>query len=152
MNIFTGSYSNCKSGNLVSISGDKGKSANFNGNAYTKLAPKRDFFVAWKYNTTLSEDENNKYYMKEFYKQVLSQLNPIDTLKELSSFGNNVIILCYEQNDEFCHRHLIATWLERILGMEIPEVSISDDGVVTKLPRNPLYVEQFNKIIDEFTI
>ena len=151
MKLSTGSYSNCKSGNLVSISGDKGKSANFNGNAYTKLAPKRDFFVAWKYNTTLSEDENNKYYMREFYKQVLADLNPIELLKELRYFGDDVVILCYEQNDEFCHRHLIAAWLERILGMEIPEVSTSEDGIVTKLNRNPLYTEQFNKIIDEFT-
>lgn len=39
MNIFTGSYESCKPGNLVSISGDKGASANFVGPSYLKLAP-----------------------------------------------------------------------------------------------------------------
>lgn len=37
MRIFTGNYENCKVGNLVSISGDKGKSVGFNGNSYTIL-------------------------------------------------------------------------------------------------------------------
>ena len=39
MRIFTGSYNNCKLGDLVSISGDKGRSVGFEGNSYTKLAP-----------------------------------------------------------------------------------------------------------------
>lgn len=43
--IFTGCYDNCKNGNLVSISGDKGRSVGFNGNSYTKLAPKKVFGV-----------------------------------------------------------------------------------------------------------
>ena len=47
MRIFTGNYRNCKIGDLVSISGDKGKSVNFVGNTYTKLAPKKEFWKIW---------------------------------------------------------------------------------------------------------
>ena len=42
--IFTGNYTDCKVGNLISISGDKGKSIGFEGKSLTKLAPKRAFW------------------------------------------------------------------------------------------------------------
>ncbi len=41
--IYTGSYSKCKSGNLISISGDHGKKANFNGKFIREFAPKLSF-------------------------------------------------------------------------------------------------------------
>jgi len=72
--IFTGSYENCKVGNLVSISGDKGKKVGFTGNSFMKLAPKREFWEIWHNNIgKISEEENNKYYMEQYYKQVLSR-------------------------------------------------------------------------------
>lgn len=147
MNIFTGSYETCKSGNLVSISGDKGVSANFTGPAYPKLAPKRDFFNVWKNNTALPEDENNAYYMNEFYKRVLSELAPEQVLEELSAFGDDVVILCYEGNNDFCHRHLVAAWLEHNLEITVPEIIINETGIITKLERNPKYIKQFYEVI-----
>lgn len=50
MRVFTGSYENCKIGDLVSISGDKGRGVNFVGNAYTKLAPKKEVWKIWHDN------------------------------------------------------------------------------------------------------
>ena len=44
MNIYTGCYDKCKTGNLISISFDKGKDAGFNGKTMTELAPFREFF------------------------------------------------------------------------------------------------------------
>lgn len=38
--IYTGSYKNCLKGHLVSISGDRGKSVNFQGACFSALAPK----------------------------------------------------------------------------------------------------------------
>ena len=43
--IYTGNYETCKAGNLISISGDRGRSVGFSGKAISKLAPKRKF---WK--------------------------------------------------------------------------------------------------------
>ena len=50
--IYTGSYENYKyvPERFVSISGDKGKSANFNGKTYSKLAPKLSFWKIWHEN------------------------------------------------------------------------------------------------------
>lgn len=33
-----------------------------------------------------------------------------------------VILLCWEKPEEFCHRRLVAAWLESHLGVIIPEV------------------------------
>ena len=110
--IFTGCYDNCKNGNLVSISGDKGRSVGFYGESYTKLAPKKSFWNIWHNNIgKIDEDENNRYYMCEFYKQVLSKLKASEVLNELQAFGENIILLCFEKEDVFCHRHLVCEWL-----------------------------------------
>lgn len=149
MRIFTGNYENCRMGDLVSISGDKGKSVGFTGNSYTKLAPKKEFWKIWHDNIgKISEEENNKFYMKEFYKNVLANLNPEDVVKDLGNFGNNVVLLCYEDNQDFCHRQLVATWLERKLQVDIPEISIGADGNIEILERNSKYVNDFSKIMD----
>ena len=37
--IFTGNYEECKIGNLISISGDRGKSVGFTGKSIPQLAP-----------------------------------------------------------------------------------------------------------------
>lgn len=149
MRIFTGSYENCKVGDLVSISGDKGKSVGFIGNSYTKLAPKKDFWSVWHNNIgQISESENTKYYMEQYYKTVLSKLDAKEVFDDLKSFGNNVILLCYENNEEFCHRHLVATWLEKELNINIPEISIDEKLNIKKLDKNEKYIEQFKNIVD----
>lgn len=45
--IFTGNYEECKIGNLISISGDRGKSVGFTGKSIPQLAPKRKFWEIW---------------------------------------------------------------------------------------------------------
>lgn len=87
--------------------------------------------------------------MEEYYKQVLSKLDANTVYVELNEFGKNVVLLCFEPNNEFCHRQLVATWLERELGITVPEISIDKEANVQVLGRNPMYVEQFNKVIDE---
>jgi len=34
--------------------------------------------------------------------------------------GENAVLLCWEK-DGFCHRHLVADWLQEKLGIEIKE-------------------------------
>lgn len=147
--VFTGCYDKCKSGNLVSISANKGRSVGFVGNSYTKLAPKKDFWNIWHDNIgKIDEDENNTYYMHEYYNQVLANLDANEILKELQQFGEDVVLLCFENENEFCHRHLVATWLERILKIEVSEVSITTEGKLKFLERNKKYIKQFNKVLD----
>lgn len=121
--ISTCSYSNYESDafKVFSISGDKGASVGFNGNYYKSLAPKKDFWTVWHNNIgVISEAENLKYYVTEYYKQCLSVLNPEEVYREL----DNSILLCYEPSLVFCHRDIVAAWFKLFLGIEIPEVKV----------------------------
>ena len=123
--IYTSNYKDWNSDIYLtySISGNRGKSANYQGKYYSKLAPKLSFWKVWHDNIgKVSEEENNKYYVEEYYKQVLSKLDPLDVYREL----NHSILLCYESNTEFCHRHIVATWFEILLGQEVKEVKLKD--------------------------
>lgn len=77
------------------------------GLEYKKLAPKYKFFMEWK------KTKDNDFYVKHFNTEVLDYLNADEIVKELEqmSDGKDVVLLCYEKPDEFCHRHLVAEWL-----------------------------------------
>lgn len=95
----------------------------YKGLQYKKLAPKYDFFMEWKKN------HNNDYYIKCFNEQVLDKLNVDDVVKELDSLLIDVTatlnykvdsmlvpriaLVCYEKPSDFCHRHLVADWLNK---------------------------------------
>lgn len=85
----------------------------------------------------ISEEENNRYYVQEYWNQVLSKLNPEKVYDEL----DNSILLCYEDNTKFCHRHIVAAWFEILLGVKVPEVKAKDYqiGDVEK----PEYIKQY---------
>ena len=95
----------------------------YKGLQYKKLAPKYDFFMEWKKN------HDNDYYIKCFKEQVLDKLNVDDVVKELDSLLIDVTttlnykvdsmlvpriaLVCYEKPSDFCHRHLVADWLNK---------------------------------------
>lgn len=82
----------------------------YTGLQYKKLAPKRDFFMKWK------ENHDNDYYIKCFNEQVLDKLNTAEVILDLSSMllslgKTDICLICYEKPGDFCHRHLVADWL-----------------------------------------
>jgi hypothetical protein len=82
-----------------------------------KLAPKWEFFSAYRAGE-IDEDE----YTKEFYEQVLKPLSARDMYEFLTkTYGDDVILLCYEKPGEFCHRRIVAGWFEEALGVDVPE-------------------------------
>lgn len=122
--IFTGNYQDCKHGNLISISGDRGKKVGFAGKALPQLAPKKAFWEIYHNNIgKISEEENIRYYIEEYYRQVLSKVN----IEELLQDEKNPILLCYEKSNEFCHRHILAEYINLIYGVSVPDVSINDN-------------------------
>lgn len=124
--IYTGNYSNCNGDMCVSISGDKGKDAGYTGRCCLKLAPVRAFWKKWKANIgKIPEIDNTKYYIHEYYTQVLKPLHPKEIAKKL----DNSILLCYEKDNEFCHRHLVAFWLEETLGIKVNEVKVVNGNI-----------------------
>ena len=143
----TGNYYDVKSGNTVSITGDGGNAWGYYGPAYKKLAPKLVTYTPYaeKLNelNKLKEDLNKyKQYRKEiedeyiesYYDIRLKNLNVNELLEILNKkFGNNIILLCHEPVDEFCHRRLVADYIELKTGMYIPEVKVDENGNIKKL-------------------
>lgn len=86
----------------------------YKGLQYKKLAPKYGFFVEWKKN------HDNDYYIKHFQSEVLDGLNATEVILDFSKMDygfnvgeNDIALICYEKPLDFCHRHLVAEWLNQ---------------------------------------
>lgn len=108
--IYTSYFANIKNlpNNFIPIAICGKAPDNWDGLCYKRLAPKWEFFKVWK------DNHDNNYYISNFYSQVLSKLNPQSVVRELFNMcpkGTFPVLICYEKPDDFCHRHLVADWL-----------------------------------------
>ena len=78
----------------------------YDGIEFKTLAPKREWWQEW-HDKHLSND----WYRSKYKETVLDKLNPRVIANRLQQFGENVVLLCYEHPNEFCHRQLVADWL-----------------------------------------
>ena len=134
--IFTGNYEECKAGNLISISGDSGRKVGFVGKALPALAPKKVFWQIFDSNVgKIPEKENIKYYIKEYYKQVLSKVD----IEALLENEQDPILLCYEKGQDFCHRHILAEYIEMKYGVKVSDIKI-DENLNIEENERPEYI------------
>lgn len=91
----------------IAICGDVPKF--YTGLTYKKLAPKYSFWSVWE------KTKDNDYYIENFNKLVLDNLNQEDVVSDLLSLSptEDIALVCYEKPKDFCHRHLVADWLCR---------------------------------------
>jgi hypothetical protein len=82
----------------------------FRGRRYPALAPRLDMLPM-----------EEKEYWRE-YQAILDKLDPRQVYDDL---GEDAILLCWEAPGVFCHRRLVAEWLEEHLGIEVPELSLN---------------------------
>ena len=158
----TGSYDTVKFGNTVSITGDGGNAWNYFGPAYKKLAPRLMTYLLYadalkdleKIKDSIPLEEYTKKkrkieftYIKSYYETRLRNLEMEDFLKTLEAkFGTNIIFLCHEPVNEFCHRRVLADYIELQTGVYIPEVKImSNDEFTLKQPLN--YKQELKRIM-----
>lgn len=87
----------------------------YNGPVYEDLAPTPKLLMAYK-NGQIDQDEYT-----HIYNRYLKKLNCQEIYDEIMRYGTNVSILCYEKPGDFCHRHLVAEWIENELGIAVPE-------------------------------
>ena len=141
--ISTGNYTNFMDDpRAVSISGDRGKSVGFKGDYYKELAPKYSWWQEWEeLRDKVSFYESTIFYINKYYETVLSKLDP----KEVYDALDGRILLCFEDSDGFCHRHIVAEWLELCLGVKVHEVIKIGDKVVS-VPR-PNYVKELLPLV-----
>jgi hypothetical protein len=79
----------------------------YKGRTYPALAPRREM---------LKMDEAT--YRVE-YQKILDALDPRKVFEDL---GPDAILLCWEAPGKFCHRRLVAGWLESHLEKLVPEL------------------------------
>lgn len=85
----------------------------YKGLQYKKLAPRYGFFMEWKKNC------DNEYYIEHFQAEVLDKLivcevlGDLFALKSLDDKSREIALICYEKPSDFCHRHLVAKWLNQ---------------------------------------
>lgn len=144
--IFTGNYYECKIGNLISISGDRGRKIGFVGKAIPQLAPKRSFWNVWHSNIgKIPSDANARYYVQEYYRQVLSKVN----IEELLRGEKDPILLCYEKGQDFCHRHILAEYIEMLYGIKVRDIKI-DEHLNIEENKRPEYIRNMlEEVIDK---
>ncbi|MBW1953536.1 MAG: hypothetical protein JRI66_10705 [Deltaproteobacteria bacterium] len=82
----------------------------FKGRHYRPLNPPPDM---------LHCDVSDEEWARKYRERVLERLNPQQVYEEL---GPDAILLCWEPPGVFCHRRLVAEWLEENLGIEVPEL------------------------------
>ena len=109
--------------NLVFVS-IAGKTPNWFDNSlleifkYPKLAPNYEWWNTWKdkFGVDLESDESISWYTKKYYENVLNKLNPIFVKQELLELSDrkDVVLLCYETPEKFCHRKLVKEWFNSV--------------------------------------
>ncbi|MEG2232953.1 MAG: hypothetical protein RRY16_03220 [Bacilli bacterium] len=146
----TGSYDKIKTGNTVSITGDGGNAWGYFGPSYKKLAPKLVTYTPYsekliRLNELKSDllhlkeylEYRNKIedeYIKSYYEIRLMNLDINELLEVLEEkFGNEIIFLCHEPIDEFCHRRLVADDIEIKTGIHIPEIITDENYNITEV-------------------
>jgi hypothetical protein len=64
----------------------------------------------------------------QLYREILDRLDPTEIFDRLIAFGDSPVLLCWESASDcesgktFCHRHLVAQWLEDSLDIKVEEI------------------------------
>ena len=115
------------------------------GNKYWYGERYPDLFPTWDMIKMTDEEE----YEEAYRRQVLDKLDPVKVYEDLE----DAVILCHESIDKiesgetFCHRHIIARWLEeelwlRGIDVEIPELK-DDKKDLKKIINNSKQLKLF---------
>lgn len=101
----------------------------FKGPNLRAIAPSPDILEKCK--------SSHAEYEKRYRTEVLSLFKDANILLERISFisgGKDAVLCCYEKPSDFCHRHILAKWLEEQTGIKVEEFEKTEE---TKI--NPLF-------------
>ena len=106
----------CPDACLISIAGKTPEQ--FNYYKFKPLMPLYSWWKEWheKFAGDLESNESKKWYIKQYKETVLSKLDPLTTARQIKDIAqwHPVFILCYETPEKFCHRHIVAEWLNDV--------------------------------------
>lgn len=101
----------------------------FKGPNFRAIAPSPDILEKCK--------SSHAEYEKRYRTEVLSLFKDANILLERISFisgGKDAALCCYEKPSDFCHRHILAKWLEEQTRIKVEEFEKTEE---TKI--NPLF-------------
>ena len=127
MNIYTSYFAQLKNfpSNFVTVSICGWPPKWYNGLRYKKVAPSWSILEEYKNNPDIEK------YTNRFNKEILSKISPqdfINDIKKITNNAENVILLCYEKPSDFCHRHLVAEWINNNTDIKIKELEYPISG------------------------
>ena len=126
--IYTGYYSKMKKYKelgLVSVSIAWGTPVWYFGETCFDLAPPYKIIKAYKTNEITQEEYAEQY--NEFHENQVKWSKVFKELREISGKYDNadLVLVCFEKSEDFCHRHLLADYInEQDIGITIEECDI----------------------------
>ena len=104
--------------------------------------------ILWQYKKSGQTDEDRERYKQRYINEVLCayRFHPeyfIDLLKNFSDTegGKDIVLLCYEKSGDFCHRHILADWLNSQLDCQIEEYPVYPSNKEKKQKKSDITFE-----------
>ena len=75
-------------------------------------------------NKILWDYKKGKIDEMEYTSKYLNQLNELGVdriIKMIQIFGDNVVLLCWESPEKFCHRHILADYINKNSNINVEE-------------------------------
>ncbi len=91
----------------------------FKGLCFMDIAPPKE--LLWKSKQgKITEDE----YTAQYISCLERKFTPESLIRKLKTLfgGKDIILLCFERRGEFCHRRLLAEWLQSGLNILVEEL------------------------------
>lgn len=85
----------------------------YHGKHFPLLAPTWDMVMGVK-NGKLNEHQYAEMYFNHTQRKITAE-------RVLDLLPDNACLLCYEPGFTFCHRRLVAMWIETETGIKVPE-------------------------------
>ena len=72
----------------------------------------------------IDKDEFGRRYLRQLDRSKNLILRALATFRNIAAKdGTEIVFLCYERTGEFCHRHILARWLEAQTGEHVEELT-----------------------------
>jgi uncharacterized protein YeaO (DUF488 family) len=80
----------------------------------------------WSILSAIKKTGDKEEYTRRFKEEILGVLDPTEIIGKLRRISimsgrKDVVMLCFENKKDFCHRHLVSKWL-RDAGYSIEEI------------------------------
>ena len=99
----------------------------FRGISMKQVAPRR-----YMLDDRLTDEE----YIRMYRNAVLRLVDARSFIQDLerASRGMDVALCCFEKPGDFCHRHILAKWLNEQTGIEVSEFGVAESKQETPKP------------------